>query len=75
MPYLILKNCVAAGARRSAGDVIDDISEDEARSLVNMGRVEFVEVAAKPVETNRSVGLEASETPAPKRRRRARSEG
>jgi hypothetical protein len=74
LPYLILKNCVAAAARRRAGDIVHDISDDEARSLVNMGRVEFVEAAAKPVETNRSVGLETSETPTPKRRRRTRSE-
>lgn len=74
MPYLILKNCVAAGARRNAGDVVDSIGEDEARSLINMGRVELVEVAAKPVETNRSVGLEVSEEPAPKRRGRPRRE-
>lgn len=74
MPYLILKNCVAAGARRSAGDVVDNIGEDEARSLINMGRVELVKVAAKPVETNRSIGLEVSDEPAPKRRGRPRRE-
>jgi hypothetical protein len=74
LPYLILKNCVAAGARRNAGDVIDNIGDDEARSLISMGRVELVEVAAKPVETNRSVGLEVSEEPAPKRRGRPRRE-
>ena len=61
MKYLILKSCVAAGAKRNVGDIVD-LGTDEAKSLVAMGRVDVapapkpepkVEAVKKP--TNRAV--------------------
>ena len=46
---------------------------DEKNTLLAMQRIEEVSVKPAPVETNRSVGLEESDGPAPKRRRRIRS--
>ena len=38
MKYIILKSCVASGASRSAGDIIE-LSADEATSLTAYGRI------------------------------------
>jgi len=55
MNCLILKSCFAAGARRSAGDVIE-IADAEANQLVAMGRVAIAPAPKKVVETvDRSV--------------------
>jgi hypothetical protein len=70
--YLVLKGCLAAGERRVAGDVVGGLGEDEARDLVNMGRLSVVDDPIEPMETNRSVGLSKSEAPTPRRRGRAR---
>lgn len=69
MPYVILKGCIAAGQRRSAGDVID-LGPDEANNLVSMGRAAKADAPA-PKPANRSVGLDKSDTPAVKRRGRS----
>ena len=66
MPYVILKGCIAAGQRRSAGDVID-LGPDEANNLVSMGRAAKADAPA-PKPANRSVGLDKSDTPAVKKR-------
>lgn len=67
MPYLITKPCMAGGARRSAGDVVE-LNEAEGRSLVTMGRAEIATVVQKPTVSDRSVALEASDAPTPKKR-------
>ena len=72
MPYVVLRNCVAGGERRSAGDVIE-LGVDEAASLIAMGRVEPVEVK-EAEQSDRSVGLETSDAPAPKKRGRKRAD-
>ena len=55
MNCLILKSCFAAGARRSAGDVIE-IADAEANQLVAMGRVAIAPAPKKVVEhVDRSV--------------------
>lgn len=69
MPYVVLKSCFAAGGRRQAGDVIN-IAADEARALTAMGRVEYTAPAPKEDKQDRSVGLEESTVPAPKKRGR-----
>ncbi len=74
MPYLVLKGCVIDGKKTSAGDVVDSIGVDEKNALLAMQRIEEVAAKAPPVETNRSVGLDKSDTPAPKRRGRSRRE-
>lgn len=79
MSYLVMKSCFAAGKRRSAGDLIGDgdISAQEARELSAMGRI--AKSASEPQEasmSDRSVGLDVSDAPAPKRRgRKPKNEG
>ena len=67
MPYVILKPTFAGGARRDAGDVVD-IAEDEARNLLAMGRIDVAAPPPKGEVQDRSVGLQASTTAAPKKR-------
>lgn len=62
------------GQKTSAGDVVDSIGVDEKNALLAMRRVEEVAAKAPPVEANRSVGLDKSDSPAPKRRGRPRRE-
>ncbi len=70
MPYLVLKSCVIDNSRCNAGDILN-LSDDNARSLTAMGRVEYVDApqAAKEVE-DRSVALPKSK-PAKKVTRRS----
>jgi hypothetical protein len=66
MKYLILSDTVANKEKVKAGDVVE-LPVDEGRSLIGYGKAE--EYKGKPKkETNRSVGLEQSETPKPKKR-------
>ena len=66
MKYLILSDTVVKGDRVKAGDVVE-LNPDERRQLVGYGKAQ--EYKGKPKkETNRSVGLEKSETPKPKKR-------
>jgi hypothetical protein len=66
MKYLILTDTVANKEKVKAGDVVE-LPIDEGRSLVGYGKAE--EYKGKPKkETNRSVGLEKSETTKPKKR-------
>ena len=66
MKYLILSDTVVNKEKVKAGDVVE-LSVDEGRSLVGYGKAE--EYKGKPKkETNRSVGLEKSEAPKPKKR-------
>ena len=66
MKYLILTDTVANKEKVKAGDVVE-LPVDEGRSLVGYGKAE--EYKGKPKkETNRSVGLEKSETSKPKKR-------
>ncbi len=65
MKYLILQDTIANKEKVKAGDVIE-LSIDEGRSLVGYGKAE--EYKGKPKkESNRSVGLEKSETKVKKR--------
>ena len=65
MKYLILQDTVANKEKVKAGDIVE-LSIDEGRSLVGYGKAE--EFKGKPKkETNRSVGLEKSETKVKKR--------
>ena len=66
MKYLILSDTVANKEKVKAGDVVE-LQVDEGRALIGYGKAE--EYKGKPKkETNRSVGLEKSETPKPKKR-------
>lgn len=71
--YIILKPTVAAGQRRNAGDIVD-LSAAEAANLLALGRVEVAPAKPKaaPVKADRSVALETSDAPAPKKRGRAK---
>ena len=65
MKYLILQNTIANKQKVNAGDVVE-LSVDEGRSLIGYGKAE--EYKGKPKkESNRSVGLEKSETKVKKR--------
>ena len=70
--YLILKNCIAGGSRRQAGDVVE-LPDSEGNILISMGRVEATsapKVETKPVD--RSVVLEDSDAPKLKKRGRSK---
>jgi len=71
--YLVLKSTVAAGQRINAGNVVE-LSDDVARALLAMGRVEAAPVKPKasPVVADRSVALEASDTPVVAKRGRGK---
>lgn len=60
--YLVLKSCVAGGMARNAGDVVE-LSDQEGKSLSNMGRVQISEDRVVPVVADRSVGLQVSNAP------------
>ena len=65
MKYLILQNTIANKQKVKAGDIVE-LPIDEGRSLVGYGKAE--EYKGKPKkESNRSVGLEKSETKVKKR--------
>ena len=66
MKYLILSDTVANKEKVKAGDVVE-LPVDEGRSLIGYGKAEGYKGKPKK-ETNRSVGLEKSETPKPKKR-------
>tara|TARA_R100000329_G_scaffold151428_1_gene147512 strand:+ start:7420 stop:7677 length:258 start_codon:yes stop_codon:yes gene_type:complete len=66
MKVLILSDTVANQQRVSAGDVIE-VSYDEARSLISYKKAEEYKGSAKK-ESNRSIGLEKSDKPKPKKR-------
>lgn len=55
MKYVILKSCVASGASRKVGDIID-LGPDEASSLLSYGRVA---VAPEPKPTAASTNRAA----------------
>ena len=69
MPYIVLKSCIADGAKRSAGDILN-LSNDEAASLTAMGRVEYVD-APQPVKEieDRAVDLPKSKLTVPRKRK------
>lgn len=67
MSYLVLKGCVAGGQSRAAGDVIE-LSEQEGKNLMAMGRVQEVEVSEE-ASVDRSVELENSDAPKLKKRK------
>ena len=69
--YLILKSCMAGGAARSAGEIVE-LSEQEGKSLLAMGRVQVAPERAAPAVADRSIGLEVSD--APKVSKRAKKE-
>lgn len=67
--YIVLKPTIAGGQRRSAGDIIE-LPVDEAAALLAAKRVEVAPEKPKsaPVNADRSVALEESDAPAPKKR-------
>lgn len=67
MPYLIIKSCMAGGKRCNAGDVVE-LDGVEGRNLITMGRAEAAPVVSKPKVSDRSVALDKSDAPAPKKR-------
>ena len=64
--YMILKSCVAAGQRRSVGEIIE-MTDSEGNALIRMGRAEHSEIPAQvskkvpAKKTNRAVKLEDSD--------------
>lgn len=60
--YLILKSCVAGGAARSAGEIVE-LSDQEGKSLLSMNRVQAHEARSVIETVDRSVALETSDGP------------
>ena len=67
MPHVILKSCVAGGQLRNAGDIVEFLV-DEASQLLAMGRVSVAPEPKPVIDTNRSVGLQASKASPVKKR-------
>ena len=65
--FLIIKDTVCAGKRVYAGDVVD-IAESEGYQLIAIKKAEIYVEKPKAAESDRSVGLEKSQTKAPKKR-------
>jgi len=71
--YLVLKSTVAMGQRINAGDVVE-LSDDVARALLAMGRVEAAPLKpqASSAVADRSVALEISDAPVVAKRGRGK---
>tara|TARA_R110002012_G_scaffold313017_1_gene524278 strand:+ start:44 stop:262 length:219 start_codon:yes stop_codon:yes gene_type:complete len=67
--YIVLKDLMLKGKRYVASDVIETIGDEDAKSLLAMGRIEAVAVTPEVKAVDRSVGL-SNET---KPKRRAKS--
>jgi DNA helicase TIP49 (TBP-interacting protein) len=65
--YLILSDTVADKKNVKAGDIVE-LDIDEGKALVNYGKAEISTAKETKKESNRSVGLETSEAPRPKKR-------
>jgi hypothetical protein len=65
--YLILSDTVADKKNVKAGDIVE-LNIDEGKTLINYGKAEISTAKEIKKESNRSVGLETSEAPAPKKR-------
>lgn len=65
--FLILKDTVANKIRVHSGDVVE-IEESEGYSLCAYNKAEIYVEKPKAKQVERSVGLETSEAPAPKKR-------
>jgi len=64
MKYVVLKSCVAGGAARSAGDIVE-LSADEASSLTAYGRIS-VAPEPKPVAAPKNKAAKPKTTRAKK---------
>ena len=72
MKILILQDTVANKQRVQAGDVVE-VDQSEGNILIGYGKASVSDGKKKEKkETNRSVGLEVSETPKPKKRSKAK---
>lgn len=65
--YLIIKDTMSGGKRVHSGDVIE-VTESEGMTLVSCHKAELFVEKEQPKKSDRSVGLEKSETKAPKKR-------
>ncbi len=65
--YLILSDTLADNKKVKAGDTVE-LSDDEGAILVGYKKAELSTVKETKKKTDRSVGLEKSETPSPKKR-------
>ena len=67
MKYLILQDTVANKEKVKAGDIVE-LSDEEGNTLIGYKKAELSTVKETKKKTDRSVGLEKSETPSPKKR-------
>ena len=65
--YLILSDTLADNKKVKAGDVVE-LSDDEGAVLVSYRKAELHTAKETKKKADRSVGLEKSETPSPKKR-------
>lgn len=65
--YLILSDTLADNKKVKAGDVVE-LSDKEGNTLIGYKKAELSTVKETKKKTDRSVGLEKSETPSPKKR-------
>lgn len=65
--YLILSDTLADNKKVKAGDVVE-LTDEEGNTLIGYKKAELSTKKESKKESNRSVGLEKSETPSPKKR-------
>ena len=65
--YLILSYTLADNKTVKAGDIVE-LSDEEGITLIGYKKAELSTVKETKKKTDRSVGLENSETPSPKKR-------
>jgi len=68
--FEVIKGTVINGKPRRIGDIVD-VKPEEVKELMAMGRI--IPASEPVVQENRSVGLEVSETPKPKKRGRPKA--
>jgi hypothetical protein len=66
MAYIVLKDLMLKGKRLKASEVITEISQEDATSLLAIRRIEPVEIVEPVQAVDRSVGL--SDETKPKKR-------
>tara|TARA_R110000744_G_scaffold17517_1_gene47369 strand:+ start:1963 stop:2181 length:219 start_codon:yes stop_codon:yes gene_type:complete len=61
--YIVLKDLMLKGKRFAASEILDNISDDDAKKLKAMGRIEPVSVAPEVKVADRAVGLDEETKP------------
>ena len=61
--YIVLIDLMLKGKRYEASEILDNISDDDAKKLKAMGRIESVSVEPEAQVSDRAVGLDEEKKP------------